>query len=209
MVYTTYTLDRALECEEDKINKRTVRGVRKDLSLSFCLISFLTGTFILSREGLQLVAFIPIVVGYVYSNGVKTGDVKLKVKGGFGIKNLVVALTWSAFITGIISRWTDSMASLFSVFSFFFTKLFITSTVNDFQDVKGDMAAGIKPLPIWLRDMNILTLSLGQINHPITTLKAHPVAVGGAALYRLLRPLSGSFDVAGENPCHYACQGET
>jgi len=56
----------------------------------------------------------------------------------------------------------DYSASIF-VFPFFMMKSFINTVIWDFRDVKGDDAAGIKTLPIWLGEKK--TRKLLQLMH--------------------------------------------
>ncbi len=108
-------------------------------------------------------AFLPFVTGYVYSKGISLGEHKLKLKGNFGIKNLIVSFTWGLFIAGIALHMSgDYSASLF-VFPFFMMKSFINTVIWDFRDVKGDSAAGIRTLPIWLGEKK--TRKLLQLMH--------------------------------------------
>jgi 4-hydroxybenzoate polyprenyltransferase len=152
VIYATYTLDRALGCEEDKINKKELASARKDIALILCLISLATGSFLFFRENLLLVAFLPFIIGYIYSKGIHIGCISLKLKGNFGVKNLTVSLTWGAFISGVVQHWAGVQTSLLFIFPFFAVKSFINTVIYDFRDVKGDAAAGIKTLPICLGD---------------------------------------------------------
>lgn len=152
VIYATYTLDRALGCEEDKINKKELASARKDIALILCLMSLATGSFLFFRENLLLVAFLPFIIGYIYSKGIHIGCISLKLKGNFGVKNLTVSLTWGTFISGVVQHWAGIQTSLLFIFPFFAVKSFINTVIYDFRDVKGDAAAGIKTLPIYLGD---------------------------------------------------------
>src|SRR5574341_2622251 len=81
VIYATYTLDRALGCEEDCINRKELASSRKEIALVLCLISFITGSFIFARYGLILTAFLPLIIGYIYSKGIHIGCISLKLKG--------------------------------------------------------------------------------------------------------------------------------
>ncbi|WP_456475273.1 UbiA family prenyltransferase [Candidatus Pyrohabitans sp.] len=148
LVYATYTLDRALECEEDRINRRELVGSRKKLPLLICLHTFLAGSLILAKEEMYFAPFIPGVIGYLYSKGLKLGGFHIKLKGGAGSKNIVVALTWGGTIAAIAGKWTEDTFSIFIVFAFFAVKVFINSVIYDFKDMRGDARAGIKTLPL-------------------------------------------------------------
>lgn len=160
VIYTIYTLDRTLECKEDTINKSELTGSRKDIALIASISAFIIGTFILFEEGLYVLPFLPLVVGYLYSKGIKIGEFDLKLKGGLGVKNLVVALTWGSFITGIAGKSVNNIIPLIFVFSFFTSKVFINSIIYDFKDVKGDSLAGIRTLPVQLGEKNTVAFLL-------------------------------------------------
>jgi len=150
VIYSTYTFDRALDSDEDKINRKELTAARKDVAILVCIFSLMISTFLLYGEGLTFMAFLPIAIGYVYSKGVTIGKRKLKLKGNFGVKNVTVAITWGTFISGIALRWADGSIVLPFIFPFFALKSFINTVIYDFRDVKGDGVAGIKTLPICL-----------------------------------------------------------
>ncbi|HIH45347.1 MAG TPA: UbiA family prenyltransferase [Candidatus Methanoperedenaceae archaeon] len=163
IIYATYTLDRAMDCEEDKVNRKDLASSRKDIAIAFCLFSFALGSWLLYQQDLLAISFIPIFSGYLYSKGLALGSRKVKLKGNFGMKNLAVSLTWGLFISGIVQRWADIGKVLFFVFPFFTIKSFINTVIYDFRDVKGDAIAGIKTLPICLGEGN--TRKLLQFMH--------------------------------------------
>ena len=150
VIYSTYTFDRAMGSDEDKINRKELSSARKEIAIIVCLVSFLISIFLLYQEGLVFMAFLPFFIGYVYSKGISIGNRTLKLKGNFGIKNLTVSITWGTFISGIALKWADISIILPVIFPFFAVKSFINTVIYDFRDVKGDGAAGIKTLPIYL-----------------------------------------------------------
>lgn len=150
VIYATYTLDRALGCEEDKINRKELGSAKGDIAIVLCILSLAVGSLLLYREGLLFMAFLPFAIGYVYSKGICVGNRTIKLKGNFGVKNFTVSLTWGTFIAGIAQRWAGGDIVLSFVFPFFAIKSFINTVIYDFRDVKGDRAAGIKTLPICL-----------------------------------------------------------
>lgn len=150
VIYATYTLDRALGCEEDRINRKEVESSRRDIAIVISTISLILGSLLFFKEGLLFIAVLPFAIGYIYSKGIRIGSCSLKLKGNFGVKNLTVSLTWGIFISGIAQRWASSEIVLFFVFPFFVTKSFINTVIYDFRDIEGDVAAGIKTLPICL-----------------------------------------------------------
>lgn len=150
VIYATYTLDRALDCEEDKINRKELVSSRKDIALIVCLISLITASILLFRENLLFIAFLPFAIGYVYSRGLRIGNSTVKLKGNFGMKNLTVALTWGLTIFAIAQQCAGISRALLFVFPFFAVKSFINTVIYDFRDVEGDRIGGLKTLPVCL-----------------------------------------------------------
>lgn len=160
IIYTVYTLDRAMDSEEDSVNRTELNGSNKKVGFVVSLLAFMIGTYILAKEGILALAFIPFVTGYLYSKGIKIGKFALKLKGGLGIKNIVVGLTWGIFIAGLAGSGCGNLVPVVMVFIFFGVKLFINSAIYDFKDIKGDTLAGIKTLPVSLgsrKTRNLLT----------------------------------------------------
>lgn len=150
IIYATYTLDRALDCKEDSINKVELRGANGKIGILACVVTFLLGSYLFILDGIYLAPFFPFIVGYVYTRGIRIGPYAFKLKGGVGIKNIIIGITWGGSIALVVSHWCDSIITVLVIFLFFALKLFATSCVNDFKDVRGDMAAGIRTLPACL-----------------------------------------------------------
>lgn len=169
IVYAVYTLDRALESTEDAINRSELNGANKKLALFVCLVTFAFGCYVLNTSGLLFIALMPLITGYLYSKGLNFGKLNLKLKGGLGIKNLVVGLTWGTFIASIAGVGLESSLPVLLVFFYYGSKLFINSAIYDFKDVKGDLMAGIKTLPVSFGEKNTrkLLLVLHIISHSL------------------------------------------
>ncbi len=150
IVYATYTLDRALDCKEDAINRCEITGADKKTGILACLAAFLIGAVILLHDGILLAPFFPFIVGYAYTHGFRVGSYTVKLKAGAGVKNAIIGLTWGGTIALIVGQWCGSIVTVGVIFLFFGLKVFVTSCVNDFKDIKGDMAAGIRTLPVCL-----------------------------------------------------------
>ena len=86
----------------------------------------------------------------MYTHGIRLGPYALRLKGGAGMKNVIIGITWGGTIALIVSHWCNAVTTVLVIFFFYAIKLFITSCVNDFKDVKGDLAAGIRTLPACL-----------------------------------------------------------
>jgi len=150
IIYATYTLDRALDCKEDAINKSELRGANGKIGVFACIVTFAIGTWLFFLDGIYLAPFFPFIIGYVYTRGIRLGPYDIKLKGGAGIKNVIIGITWGGSIALVVARWSTSLMTVTVIFLFFALKLFATSCVNDFKDVRGDMAAGIRTLPACL-----------------------------------------------------------
>jgi len=162
IIYTVYTLDRTLGSEEDTVNRKELSSSRKEVGLIVSMCTFLIGTFILAKQGLFALALIPFITGYLYSKGIKVGKFTLKLKGGLGIKNFVVGFTWGTFIAGLAGSNCENPILPVLIFIFFGVKLFVSSAIYDFKDIKGDTLAGINTLPISLGVKNTRNLLTGM-----------------------------------------------
>ena len=150
IMYATYTLDRALDCKEDAINKSELCGANRTIGLVACFAAFCAGTIILFLDGIYLAPFLPFVIGYFYARGLRIGSFTLKLKGSLGMKNIIVGITWAGTIALIVAQWCSSVQTVGIIFLFYSMKIFVTSCVNDFKDIKGDSVAGVRTLPAYL-----------------------------------------------------------
>jgi 4-hydroxybenzoate polyprenyltransferase len=177
IMYATYELDRALDCKEDAINKSELCGADRKIGLIACIVTFLAGAFLLGLDGIYLAPFLPFIIGYFYSHGLRIGSFTVKLKGSLGVKNLIVGLTWGGTIALIVSRWCDNIVTVGIILLFFGSKTFITSCVNDFKDVRGDLAAGLKTLPASLgEDLTrrvLIMINLGMHGIMVYALVTH------------------------------------
>jgi 4-hydroxybenzoate polyprenyltransferase len=148
IVYATYTLDRAVKTKEDEINRKEEESANKDLAIFMTCASLLAAIIILIKQGISpLIAFFPLIIGFVYSKGIKIRKISLKLKQNLGIKNLVVGFTWASTICALL--YPAESLQLLLIFTFFFLKSFINTVIFDYKDVKGDSLAGLTTLPIY------------------------------------------------------------
>lgn len=162
VIYTVYTIARTLESKEDAANRKELNGSRKEIGLAVSVFTFLVGSYLLAKSGMLIIAFIPFVIGYLYSKSVKVGKFAVRLKGIAGVKNLVIGLTWGISIAGLAGKSCGSMVPVVLVFIFFGVKHFLNSTISDFKDIKGDTLAGIETLPISLGERNTCNLLTGM-----------------------------------------------
>jgi len=166
IVYSTYTLDRSLENGEDRINRPQLHGADKNTGLIASGIALLIGIAIFLSEKLIFLAIFPFAVGFVYSRGIRFRRWQIKLKGGAGLKNLIIGITWGGTIGLLIVASGHTGAAMVICF-YFAAKLFINSTIFDLRDVRGDIAAGIQTLPVWLGEQKVryLLFSVCIIQH--------------------------------------------
>jgi len=146
IIYSVYTLDRTLDSKEDLINREELTGLSKQTGLTLVIVTFLLGSIGFANEGLLVYAFLPFVTGYLYSKGIKIGKYFLRLKGGLGVKNIVVGVTWGLCTVGVAGL-SNNLPAVLIVLLLFGVKTFVNSVLDDFKDVKGDCLAGIKTLP--------------------------------------------------------------
>jgi 4-hydroxybenzoate polyprenyltransferase len=163
IVYATYTLDRTLDCKEDTLNRGELAGADKKTGMAGCIVTFIAGMLLFFHDGIYIVPFFPFIVGYLYTRGIRVGPVNLRLKAGAGVKNMVIGLTWGGSIALIVNQWCISLITVAVIFLFFFLKVFITSCVNDFKDVRGDVAAGICTLPAHLGESVTKVVLIGVL----------------------------------------------
>ena len=167
VIYATYTLDRCLPGAEDAINQRNLGGADQHTAIVTCGLAFSCGLGLFIWEGLFVVPFIPLIIGFLYTKGVTFGSFSLKLKGSAGGKNAVIGLTWGSSIAFVVSHWTTNSLTTVCIFVFYSLKLFTNSILYDLKDLKGDWAAGIRTIPLYLgeRRTKHLLASLSFLLH--------------------------------------------
>ncbi len=167
IIYATYTLDRAIPCPEDEVNQGYLASANRRVGMAWCILAYLLGAALLFREGIFLVPLLPLVIGYLYTKGICIGSHSIKLKGGAGMKNAVIGLTWGGSIALVVAHWTPSLVVVIPIFLFYGLKLFINSTLFDIKDLQGDLAAGIRTIPAYVgeRGAKYLLTTLSLILH--------------------------------------------
>jgi 4-hydroxybenzoate polyprenyltransferase len=167
IIYATYTLDRAIPCAEDEVNQGYLASANRRVGVAWCVLAYLVGAALLFREGIFLVPILPLVIGYLYTKGLRVGSHTLKLKGGAGMKNAVIGLTWGGSIALVVAHWTVNPVIVIPIFLFYGFKLFINSTLFDIKDLQGDLAAGIRTIPAYLgeRGVKYLLSALSLLLH--------------------------------------------
>ena len=148
LVYSVYTLDRTLKCEEDIANHKR-ENVKRSPALLLICITLLTSALIIKDKPSPVVVALPITIGYMYTKGLTIGKRSLRLKQGLGIKNFIVAFTWAATLAIFLHPWAEILPLLL-VSTFFFLKSFVNTVIYDYRDTKGDASTGLETLPIYL-----------------------------------------------------------
>jgi len=150
VAYSVYTLDRALESKEDEVNRPEEKDANKKVVLFVVTAFLLFAILILMLKNISpLVAVLPFIIGFLYSKGLKMGGVSIKLKQGFGVKNAVVAFSWSFTIAAFMFTFTENYLQRLLIFIFFFFKSFIITVILDCKDVKGDALVGLITIPVY------------------------------------------------------------
>ncbi|MDG6256517.1 MAG: hypothetical protein QCH35_02850 [Methanomicrobiaceae archaeon] len=132
VTYASYAFDRGVGCSEDE--------ERSGLFKSALLVSAVIATILSFVLFANILLAVPYIIGYLYARGI--GGHRLK--GGYGVKNAVVALTWAS--TMPIFLCDLSFAGLL-VYLFFFSKSFVNTIIYDVRDAERDREAGIATIP--------------------------------------------------------------
>jgi len=106
IIYSVYTLDRALGCKEDLINRSELNDSCRDIGIIVSVVTCLMiGSVVFLKYGIIWLAFFPFVTGYLYSKGLQLYGFNLRLKAGLGVKN-------AEFLPGEFARlaWPDIQA---------------------------------------------------------------------------------------------------
>jgi 4-hydroxybenzoate polyprenyltransferase len=146
VTYAAYAFDRGVENKEDE-----KRGERFKKAMIVTAIISLLVSFVLFPNPLLL---LPFIIAYLYTRGI--GGFRLK--GGKGVKNAIVAFTFS--LGTIIFVWVFSLPALI-VYLFFFCKSFVNTIIYDVRDIEKDRQAGILTIPTLLGTQQLRAFLIG------------------------------------------------
>lgn len=150
VVYSVYTLDRALKSKEDEVNRPREINANKNVVLFVVSVFLITALLILTVKKVSpIAALLPFLIGFLYTKGLKICSISIKFKQGLGVKNSTVAFTWAFTITAFMYDFIESYLQSFLIFIFFFLKSFINTVLFDFKDVRGDSLAGLTTIPVY------------------------------------------------------------
>jgi len=131
VVLAIYTLDRSFD-------------YRSKYGLVVALIFMLIAVALSDNQIIPLVA---LFIGFMYSKGISG----FRLKRGYGIKNVVTALTWGSVIAFYFR--IDGF-----IVAFFAVKSFIITVLNDFSDLENDLKNGLKTIPAILGERAVYFL---------------------------------------------------
>ncbi len=146
IIYATYTIDRATGSKEDTVNKAELSGSNRKIGIAIALFLFVIGAVILAKERIIAAPFVPFLIGGLYSHGIRLHGHRYSLKGGAGVKNAVIGMTWGGTMAMIVWDCADAIPAL-AIFMYYGVKLFCNSVVYDMKDMRGDAAAGIMTIP--------------------------------------------------------------
>ncbi len=146
VTYATYAFDRGVGCKEDE-----QRSAAFNKLLLISAIAASIASFILFASPTLA---IPFLIAYLYAKGI--GGFRLK--GGAGVKNAVVGLTWVALAFILLG---ECSLSAVIIYFFLFSKSFINTIIYDVKDVENDRAAGIATIPTLLSTTHLRVVLLG------------------------------------------------
>jgi 4-hydroxybenzoate polyprenyltransferase len=185
----SYGYNQLTDLDEDRINSPSRPLVTGELSVKECKI-FLTVLLLLSVVPLLLMgrylAFLLMLAGPVFSGVVYS---RLRIKS-FIIKPFFVAFGWAFVPLIAYSAVTNELSAQFAIFlPFFLTLMFLTTTMGDLRDVKGDKASNVRSLPA------VFGIRPTIINLQIYTIVNYAILVMGIILGIL--PIDAVFGVYG------------
>ncbi len=167
MTFSVYSLDKITDSDEDAINMPE-RGSfllgRKKLVLCIALTSYALSLILIywNTPSAVLIMLIPLIANAFYGTRIHPGLPRLKDIPV--VKNFVVAISWALVTTLLPAVNIPGMtnAAVASVLYFMITKVFINAILYDIRDVKGDMAMGVRTMPVLLgaRNTTILLLAI-------------------------------------------------
>ncbi len=147
IIYATYTIDRATGSKEDTVNRAELSGSNRKVGIAIALFMFGIGALILANERIIAAPFVPFLIGGLYSHGIHLHGHRFSLKGGTGMKNLVIGMTWGGTMAIIVAG-LGGISSALAILMFYGTKLFSNSVLYDMKDIRGDKEAGIMTIPV-------------------------------------------------------------
>ncbi|KUG20962.1 MAG: hypothetical protein KO206_01505 [Methanomicrobiaceae archaeon] len=152
IAFAAYAFDRGIENREDESRQAEFRRLLLAAAISSVIVSFM----LFPNPAL----LIPFLIAYLYTKGIRG----YRLKGGIGVKNAVVAFTWTLGVLIFLGVFTLPALLLCG---FFFTKSFVNTVIYDVRDIARDRMAGIATLPVLLTapQLRLFLLSINLTAH--------------------------------------------
>ena len=171
-----YAINRQVDQEIDEVNLPERTSFVKRYGQHITIISVIGSAFSLVLAFSHsyftgIVTALALFFGYLYSYSLFR---ICRLRDQFIWKNIGVGLIYG-FISLITLAYFDitNEIEMLSMFMLFFINFFLISSFFDLRDVKGDMLAGIKTIPISLGEKTMHFFHMTNIDHPLSCLKCH------------------------------------
>ena len=151
VTFAVYGLNKVTDQMEDAINRPEALPKAPNYYVALSIASMTAGFLIGLFDGAFYFAVLltPIALGVIYSVRISKSIPRLKEI--VGVKSLVVALSWAltgCLLPDSIQAAKPEAASI--IFAYIFIRVFVGTVLFDVLDKKGDLATGVKTIPIKL-----------------------------------------------------------
>ncbi len=147
-VFSIYTLNKATDKREDRINKPNQPSRSTTHYITVSLVTMILSLVLGITVSLFtfLILLTPTLVGILYS--VRVSPRLPRLKEVVGAKSVLVAFSWSLYGAFLpLTLHGLDFPNIALVFTFIFMQVLINTILFDFFDIKGDRESGIRTLP--------------------------------------------------------------
>jgi len=149
--YTVYNFNNFTDIDEDTINLQDVPMTNKKIRVISTIISLVLCLFYSTLEGFNVLLIIlyTFIASLLYS--IRFFSSIPRLKDVVGIKSILVASSWA--LTGTFLPLTQNTVhpdTVNFVYFYIFTQLLINTIICDIRDMKGDIIARVRTLPVIL-----------------------------------------------------------
>ncbi len=146
-VFSIYTLNKATDKREDRINKPDQSSRSTTHYVAFSLVTMILSLILGALVSLFafLILLTPTLVGILYS--VRVSPHLPRLKEVAGAKSLLVAFSWSLYGAFLpLTLHSADFPNIAFIFTYIFMQVIINTILFDFFDVKGDRETGIRTI---------------------------------------------------------------
>jgi 4-hydroxybenzoate polyprenyltransferase len=147
-VFSIYTLNKATDKKEDRINKpnQPLRSTTHYITVSLVTMIFSLVLGITVSLFTFFILLAPTLVGILYS--VRVSPRLPRLKEVVGAKSVLVAFSWSLYGAFLpLTLHGLDFHNIALVFTYIFMQVLINTILFDFFDIRGDRESGIRTLP--------------------------------------------------------------